>query len=197
MAQTEKTRLRQFIESESSTLLGTLRYYLFRAGLNGRDLPLDSAAQDLLNDVVAEALQHEDRFRTAGQPRAWMLGIAANLVKRRQQEIIRRDQREPLIRDMHPEMEAQMSDDELFDWFADVAATMPDAFEEREDVDRLLAALAPDDEHVLRLAIMNGLDGVSLAQALKITPGTARVRLHRALGRLRAAYARQQEHDHA
>ena len=57
MAQTEKTRLRQFIESESSTLLGTLRYYLFRAGLNGRGLPLESAAQDLLNDVVEEALE--------------------------------------------------------------------------------------------------------------------------------------------
>jgi RNA polymerase sigma factor (sigma-70 family) len=197
MAQTEKTRLRQFIESESSTLLGTLRYYLFRAGLNGRDLPLESAAQDLLNDVVAEALEHEDRFRTAGQPRAWLLGIAANLVKRRQQDIIRRDQREPLIRDLHPEMEAQMSDDELFDWFADVAATTPDAFEQREDVDVLLSALAPEDEYVLRLAIMNGLDGVSLAKVLKVTPGAARVRLHRALGRLRVVYYRQEENDHA
>ncbi len=197
MAQTEKKRLRQFIETESSTLLGTLRYYLYRAGLNGRGLPLESAAQDLLNDVVAEALEHEDRFRMAGQPRAWLLGIAANLVKRRQRELVNRDQREPLIRDLHPEMEAQMSDDELFDWFADVAATMPDAFEQRDDVDVLLAALAPEDEHVLRLAIMNGLDGVSLAKALKITPGAARVRLHRALGRLRVVYTRQQENNHA
>ena len=47
MAQTEKTRLRQFIEYESVSLLGTLRYYLYRAGLHGRDLPLDAAAQDL------------------------------------------------------------------------------------------------------------------------------------------------------
>ena len=67
----------------------------------------------------------------------------------------------------------------------------------RLNVDVLLAALAPDDEHVLRLAIMNGLDGVSLAKALKITPGAARVRLHRALGRLRVVYTRQQENDHA
>lgn len=197
MAQTEKTRLRQFIETESSTLLGTLRYYLFRAGLNGRGLPLESAAQDLLNDVIAEALEHEDRFRTTGQPKAWLLGIAANLVKRRQQEIVRRDQREPLIRDLHPEMEAQMSDDELFDWIAEVAATTSDAFELREDIHALLSALASDDEHVLRLAIMNGLDGVSLANALKITPGAARVRLHRALGRLRVVYNQQQENDHA
>ncbi|MBI1279114.1 MAG: sigma-70 family RNA polymerase sigma factor [Anaerolineaceae bacterium] len=197
MAQTEKTRLRQFIEYESSTLLGTLRFYLYRAGLQGRDLPLDAAAQDLLNEVVEEALQHENRFRTAGQPKAWLLGIAANLVKRRQQDMLRRERREPLIRDLHPEVEAQMSDDELFDWFANVAATTTDAFDHREDVELLLTALSADDEHVLRLAIMNGLDGVSLAKALKITPGAARVRLHRALGRLREVYTRQQENDHA
>jgi RNA polymerase sigma-70 factor (ECF subfamily) len=197
MAQTEKTRLRQFIETESSSLLGTLRYYLYRAGLDGRDMPLDAAAQELLNAVGEEALEHEARFRAAGQPKAWLLGIAANLVKRRQQELFHRDRREPLIRDLHPEVEAQMSDDELFDWFADVAASTTDAFDQREDVEVLLAALAADDEHVLRLAIMNGLDGVSLAKALKITPGAARVRLHRALGRLRVVYTRQQENDHA
>ena len=67
----------------------------------------------------------------------------------------------------------------------------------REDVHVLLSALASEDERVLRLAIMNGLDGVSLAKALNITPGAARVRLHRALGRLRVVYNRQQENDHA
>ncbi len=196
MAQTEKTRLRQFIEYESSTLLGTLRYYLFRAGLSGRDLPLEAAAHDLLNDVVAEALEHEERFRTAAHPRAWLLGIAANLVKRRQHDIARLDQREPLLRDLHPEVEGQMSDDELFDWIAEVATATPDAFEQREDVHLLLAALPHDDERVLRLAIMNGLDGAALAKALDISPGAARVRLHRALGRLRTVYA-EQENDHA
>ncbi len=196
MAQTEKTRLRQYIEYESSTLIGTLRYYLFRAGLGGRDLPLDSAAQDLLNDVVAEALEHEDRFRATGQPRAWLLGIAANLVRRRQRDMMQRNQREPLLRDLHPEMEGQMSDDELFDWIAEVAATTPDAFDQREDVHALLTALAPDDERVIRLAIMNGLDGEALAQSLQVSAGAARVRLHRALGRLRLVYA-QQENDHA
>ena len=196
MAQTEKTRLRQYIEYESSTLIGTLRYYLFRAGLGGRDLPLDSAAQDLLNDGVAEALEHEDRFRATGQPRAWLLGIAANLVRRRQRDMMQRNQREPLLRDLHPEMEGQMSDDELFDWIAEVAATTPDAFDQREDVHALLTALAPDDERVIRLAIMNGLDGEALAQSLQVSAGAARVRLHRALGRLRLVYA-QQENDHA
>lgn len=197
MAQTEKTRLRQFIETESSTLLGTLRYYLFRAGLQERGSHLESAAQDLLQDVVAEALEHENRFRTSGQPRAWLLGIAANLVRRQQRDFLNRDRREPLIRDLHPEVEAQMSDDELFDWIAEVAANTPDAFALREDVHVLLTTLSPEDERVLRLAILNGLDGVSLAKALQITPGAARVRLHRALGRLRVVYYQQEASDHA
>lgn len=196
MAQTENTRLRQFIENESSSLLGTLRYYLFRAGLGMRDLSLDSAAHDLLNDVVAEALTHEARFRVTGQPRAWLLGIAANMVRRRQRDLIQRDRREPLVRDLYPELEGQMSDDELFDWIAEVAEHTSDAFDQREDVHRLLTALSHDDERIIRLAIMNGLDGEAVAQALGVSAGTARVRLHRALGRLRQVYA-QQEHENA
>jgi hypothetical protein len=33
---------------------------------------------ELLNEVVVEALAHADRFQADGQPRAWLLGIAAN-----------------------------------------------------------------------------------------------------------------------
>src|SRR5262249_41146252 len=106
-----KTRLRQFIERESGPLLGTLRYYLFRAGLANRGQTLDSAADDLLHDIIAEALAHEERFRPSGQPRAWLLGIAANIIKRRQVELRRREHREPLIRDLYPQAEREMSED--------------------------------------------------------------------------------------
>lgn len=191
----EAVRLRQFIEHQSDALLSILRYYLYRAGLSGRDLPLEAAARDLLNEVVAEALAHESRFDPAADPRAWLLGIAANLVKRRQQDLARRQQREPLVRDLHPDIEAGMSDDELFDWLADIAETMPDALELRQDVNQLLAAVSADDAHIVRLAIMNGLDGDSLAAKLGIAPGAARVRLHRALIRLRQAHQRQKDID--
>lgn len=191
----ETTRLRQYIEHDSSALLGMLRYYLYRAGLSGRDLPLEAAARDLLNEVVAEALAHESRFQTAADPRAWLLGIAANLVKRRQSELVGREQREPLIRDLHPDLEAAMSDDELFDWIAEVAAAPPDMLETHQDVTALLAAISPDDARVLRLAIMNGLDGAALAAALGVSPGAARVRLHRALNRLRQVVQQQKDNE--
>ncbi len=183
------TRLRAFIEHESSSLIGTLRYYLSRAGT--ADQPLDAAAQELLNDVVVEALAHEERFRPDGQPRAWLLGIAANLIRRRQVERAKRDQREPLVRDLFTD-DATLSDDELFDRFSALADADP--LDEAEgEIATLMHTLSDDDQRVLRLAILTGLDGDSVARELGTTPGAARVRLHRALHRLRAAYQAQQK----
>ncbi|MBN8621280.1 MAG: sigma-70 family RNA polymerase sigma factor [Anaerolineae bacterium] len=195
---TVKHSLRRFIEHESEAMLGTLRYYLSRAGLAGRGEPLDSAARELLNAVVVEALSHEERFRASSQPRAWLLGIAANLVRRQQTELAQRDRREPLLRDLHPALEESMSDDELFDWIAEVAAVAsPDDLDTHDELSRLLTELMPQDARIVRLAIFNGLDGAALARELGISAGAARVRLHRALNRLRALHLRQEEQPDA
>lgn len=191
-----KTRLRQFIEREAVSLKGTLRYYLFRAGLAGRDQSLDAAASELLNEVISEALAHEASFRPSGQPRAWLLGIAANLIKRRQVELRRREKREPLIRDLFPQLEHDLSDDELFDWMTSLAETTTvDELESNARASALLGSVSPEDGRVLRLAILNGLDGASLAAELGVSPSTARVRLHRALNRLRLAYQEANHHE--
>jgi RNA polymerase sigma-70 factor (ECF subfamily) len=54
----------------------------------------------------------------------------------------------------------------------------------------LLEHVPVSDREVLRLALIHELDGESLARALGVRPGAARVRLHRALGRLREAVIR-------
>lgn len=184
------TRLRAFIEHESSSLISTLRFYLSRAGT--ADQPLEAAAYELLNEVVVEALEHEERFRSDGQPRAWLLGIAANIIKRRQVERAKRDQREPLVRDLFADDGESLSDDELFDRMSALADADPYAETENE-LTVLMGTLSEDDQRVLRLAILTGLDGDSVARELGTTPGAARVRLHRALNRLRAAYQAQQK----
>src|SRR5215813_7093999 len=129
---TENSRLRQFIADETDGLLGTLRYYVYRAGLTGQEQPLDAAASELLNEVVIEALEHEDRFRASGQPRAWLLGIAANLIKRKQAEFARRSRREPLARDLYPGDQETISDDDVFDWMASLTGSK-DALELESD----------------------------------------------------------------
>jgi RNA polymerase sigma factor (sigma-70 family) len=190
----EKTRLRQFIAEETDGLLGTLRYYVFRAGLTGQEQPLDAAASELLNEVVIEALEHEDKFRPSGQPRAWLLGIAANLIKRKQVEVARRSRREPLARDLYPGDQDALSDDDLFDWMASLTgARAALELENDEQVNAMMAGVSPDDQRVLRLAILHGLDGEALAAALGCNPGAARVRLHRALNRLRTSYLARKE----
>lgn len=181
----KRTRLRQFIEDEAHVLTRTLGFYLRRAGLT-------VSASELLNEVVVEALAHEDRFNPSRQPRAWLLGIAANLIRRKQTELAKLDRREPLARDLYPGDEP--SDDEVFDWLAafDGAETLEE-LEADEAVKALLADVSAEDARVLQLAILSGLDGEALARELGTTPGAARVRLHRALNRLRRSMTKEED----
>ncbi len=181
-----RTRLRQFIEDESPVLTRTLGFYLNRAGLT-------VSASELLNEVVVEALKHEDRFNPARQPRAWLLGIAANLIRRKQAELARLNRREPLARDLYPGDEP--SDDEVFDWLAAFGGVETlEALEANEAAQAILASVSAEDAHILRLAILSGLDGEALARELGVTPGAARVRLHRALNRLRQTARAEKDH---
>jgi RNA polymerase sigma factor (sigma-70 family) len=190
------TLLRSFLEAETEALLGTLRLYVLRSGLaagQGADL----AAVELLNDVVVEALAHADLFRPSGQPKAWLLGIAANLVKRRQVARAKKSRREPLVHDLLPGSQEIMSEDEVFDRLAALAARQPEVNTEgdparglvsSQQVEAILAHVSKADRQVLRLAVLHELNGQELAAALGISPGAARVRLHRALNHLRAAW---------
>jgi RNA polymerase sigma-70 factor (ECF subfamily) len=179
-AEEATARLKGFMETESGVLLASLRLYLSRAGLAAEHTP-----HELLNEVVIEALKHAHRFDPNRQPMAWMLGIAANLIKRKQTELAKRNRREPLARDLFPDAEDFMSDDEIFEQISALAASPSQDMEAGEQVALLLTGLPETDQEVLRLAIIHELDGEALALTLGITPGAARVRLHRAINRLR------------
>jgi len=181
-------RLKAFIAENDTALLKSLRLYVLRAGMAAH-ADAEQVARDLLSEVVVEALDHADRFDTARHPMSWLLGIGANLIKRRQSDRARRERREPLIRDMYDGIEGQMSDDELFDRLtamSEDSANTP--LEQRESIEQLLAELSLEDRQVIQLAILHDLDGASLAKQLGVKPGTARMRLHRALRRLRSAH---------
>lgn len=60
-----------------------------------------------------------------------------------------------------------------------------------EAVAEILGRISSDDAQVIRLAVLHDLNGEELGRVLDITRGAARVRLHRALNRLRAAWPRQ------
>jgi DNA-directed RNA polymerase specialized sigma24 family protein len=117
------------------------------------------------------------------------LGIAANLIKRRQVEMTMRAQREPHIRDLYTSDEDRLTDDELFSRLAGINVTEST---ENLEAHAMLSLVSEGDRVVLRLAMLYGFNGDALAQELDIKPGAARVRLHRALNRLRDAWHKEQ-----
>jgi RNA polymerase sigma factor (sigma-70 family) len=179
--------LRQFTSEHYTVLVNTLRLYLLKAGFT----EAEDAAYELLNEVVVEALRHAERFDCQRQPMAWLLGIAANLIRRRQTDLARRNRREPLIRDLWRDGDQALSDDELFDRLLNDGNISPPSGHDM--LSELLELLSPADQEVIKLAIEYDMSGAAVAEALHTTPGAARVRLHRALQHLRTHWQQMQE----
>ncbi len=195
VVQASRQRLEQYVNAESGSLLKTLRYYVTRAGL-ATGAGIGQAADEILSEMVVEAFATADRLKPDIHPKPWLLGIAANLVKRRQTELAKRERREPLMRDLYAQTQDTLSDEELFDLLPVVTTESQEELEDNEQVTQMLAGLAPSDAELLKLAILHDMNGNELGKALGISPGAARVRLHRALNRLRGSVqARSGNHE--
>jgi len=188
-------QLKAYIAQEVATLRDTIRLYVLKSRLAFGDDAM-RVADEVLNDVVREALNHAHRFDPSRPPKAWLLGIAVNLIRRRQAKQIAQNQREPLIRDLYPQTQQDLSDDDLFDRLSAYDGSNPERILESDDaVDDLLSLVSDADQRVIRLAILDDLNGDALAKRLGISAGAARVRLHRALNRLRIARQAQNKGD--
>lgn len=185
--------LSNYLQENTASLLGALRGYVLRMGLAAGPA-VQEVALEIFQESVAEALTHAERFDCQAPPRAWLLGIAVNMIKRRKVAQAKRFQHEELLGDLarhHPNLPNEIA---VLDHLLPLVMTGPaQIVEANEQVAALLALVSPEDQHILRLAVLEGHQHASLAQELGITPGTARVRLHRALSRLRSAWKTQQE----
>ena len=174
-------------------LLGTIGLYVSRLGLaQGEAVP--AAASDVLQDVVVEALSHADRFDPARQPMMWLLGIAVNVIKRKRTAHAVRARRELPIESKRSAPETLTDESEPFDLLA-AAPSQDDPesiAESNEQVQLLLSLVSAEDQYILRLAVVEEVAREALATQLGTTPGAARVRLHRALDRLRTAWSTMQ-----
>jgi RNA polymerase sigma factor (sigma-70 family) len=139
------------------------RYLARRAG------PL--AAEDLLSEVFIAALSASSRVvaHDSGGALPWLYGIGLNVLRRhfRQQPAL------GVTRDFGMDWDAV--DDRL------------DAWAERGRLRAALAALTDSDRELLLLVGWEGLSQAEAATALGISPGAARVRLHRARKRALSA----------
>lgn len=141
---------------------GVHRYLARRVG---------QVAGDLLAETFLEALGSRDRFDPGREPRAWLYGIATNLLHRHYRQEQRRFEataRVAAIRELSPP-----------DNPGEVTVGQVDA---QRRVGRLAAAihgLSPADRDVLLLTAWAGLDSGEVAVALGVPAGTVRSRLHR------------------
>lgn len=204
-----------YVEENAESFARTLRGYVSRAGLAwGEAVP--EAAMEVLQETVLEALKSSHRFDPSGRPAAWLLGIAANIIKRRQVKQAIRHKYEVAVMDAaggrSEDSSSEMrSDSELFDYLASLTVKrgitplhtkhrpvllarddVEQNFVSNEAVEALLGRLSPEDQSVVRLAVLEGFEGDVVARRLSVKPGTARVRLHRALKRLQKIIEEQQ-----
>lgn len=189
------------LDEEQLTLLrGIIASYVQSMGLVAGD-SRDQTAREILQEAIVEALAHADHFDPNRQIKAWLLGIALNIIRHKKAEAAKRRQREFSFSQLARVFSQPMSDDDVLDSITLPAHAGPEEqVESAEQVDALLSLVSVDDQQILRLAFLEDFAREALARQLGVTEGAARVRLHRALARLRAAWIAQQrgeEHERA
>ena len=135
-----------------------------------------SEAEDLAQDSFLRMVQRLDRYQPQGRPQAWLLRIARNAwIDRRRRDAIR------------PWRSGGAAVDEL-----ELPVEEPGplvAAEEREDQDRLHAALdrlPQGQREVFELGGLQGLPYGEVGEMLGIPVGTVKSRMHHAARRLRS-----------
>jgi len=140
------------------------RYLARRAG--------PPAAEDLLSEVFIAALSASSRVTAhdSGSALPWLYGIGLNVLHRH----FRQQQPAPGV-----------TRDFGMDW--DAVDSRLDAWAERGRLRAALDVLTDSDRELLLLVGWEGLSQAEAATALGISPGAARVRLHRARKRALSA----------
>ena len=137
-------------------------------------------ADDLAAETFLIAFRTRARFDGAAtQVRAWLYGIATNLIRRH-----RRDEERKYRALARSEQTAWISDEEP----ADQVVSRVSAGRAQRRLAAALRSLKPRDRDVLLLSALGELSYAEVAEALGIPPGTVGSRLTRARRAVRSAF---------
>ncbi len=130
-------------------------------------------AEDLAQDAFSSAFTELSGFRQEASPRTWLLAIARN----RCIDHLRRARRAPW----------QEWSDEAFepDDYADPAPLPAERLLDQREVQQALETLSESERALVVLRFRHGLDYPELSEVFGVKQGTVRMRLSRALGRMR------------
>jgi len=186
--------LQHFLQENAVQLQGILCGYVARMGMATGDT-IATMAAEIFQDAALETLAHAERFNPNMQPRAWFLAIAANILKRHQASMMKRYRFEVLVGNLASRA-GEDNELELLDRLMTAGTPGPEqALIARESGRELLSLVSTEDAQLLNLALVQDWNPSMLAHMLGVSPGAARVRVHRALSRLREAWKAQQERE--
>ncbi|TCO58036.1 RNA polymerase sigma factor [Actinocrispum wychmicini] len=136
-----------------------------------------TTADDLVSETFLVAWEQRHRYEPErATVRAWLYGIATNLLKRHARSEIRG------LRATAREVGRAVTGEGI----DTVAVSRADAHRKARQLGSALAELRPAERDVLLLVAWAGLRPVEVAEALGVEVGTVRSRLHRARSALRA-----------
>jgi RNA polymerase sigma-70 factor (ECF subfamily) len=179
----EETAVYQFMAQEAASLLPTLRHYVQKFGLAKGYTQMRDTAEDVLQDVIVEALKEPERLAGIRVPRAWLLRIAVNVIRQRL------DKPEFRHKAVPPEV---AEENRLFDRLVEAGATTADKVENNLAFENMLALAPAANREILRMTFEERLSGEEIAERLGVKPSTARSRLRRALNQLRENWLAQE-----
>lgn len=146
-----------------------------------------ATADDLVAETFLAAWQHRHRYQPGlGNARAWLFGIATNLLRRHARDEVR------ALRAMVREGGRRVDTPDAPDT---VAAHRADAGSQTRRLAEALAGLRDEERDVLLLVAWAGLQPVEVAHALDLKVATVRTRLHRARTALRGCLTKEVSHD--
>jgi RNA polymerase sigma-70 factor, ECF subfamily len=178
---TEPRDLLQRIASGDAEAL-TVLYRRYRPGVRmlcARMTGDADEAEDLTQEVFLRAVRRAGGFRGESSAGTWLYRVARNICLDHLRRVERQEKsRSSAVHEFVGAREASSGEG---------GADLPVAMEKG------LRRLAIEDREVVVLAACLGLGSAELAEILECSPGAARVRLHRALARLRQLCAEREE----
>lgn len=137
----------------------------------------ESEAEDAAQEAVISAYRHLGSFRGDAKFSTWLVTIAVNEGRNR----LRKAKTAPTdsVDEMVEGQEGEISPAPLTDW-REIPLEALERKELREALREAVIELPEIYRQVFTLRDLQGLDGAETAEALGITPGMVKVRLHRA-----------------
>lgn len=172
-------------------LFGILCSYMRRSSLISlpREVFRDTAL-DALQEVAVVALAKAQTYRgDASTIEAWVLRIAMNIVKQKQDAIRKHSKRESSIEALAAHSAYPNGQKDFLEYF--IASSFEDPQRGvgiREQLQSALDNLLPEDQKILLYHKQYGFDYHEIAQRLGLSDVAVRVRSSRALSRLRAVW---------